>query len=148
MRIATAMATALVALGAVLGGMRAVAQDASQPGAAKSNVDVVAPKSGQTKGAVPHLTRRAQAQMNGGTAQPGNVVNNGGNLGPAAAKTTTVPTMRARAADQEYRECLQIWDKGTHMTRAEWAATCRRVQNRLNTVTQQAQAMPGRRRVR
>lgn len=67
---------------------------------------------------------------------------------PAVPDAGPVPQQRRSGADQEYRECLQIWDKGTHMTRAEWAATCRRVQNRLNTVTGQAQVIPGRRRVR
>lgn len=65
---------------------------------------------------------------------------------PAVPDTGPVPQQRRSGADQEYRECLQIWDKGTHMTRAEWAATCRRVQNRLNTVTDPF--TPGRRRAR
>lgn len=67
---------------------------------------------------------------------------------PDPAPTQAVPMQRHAGPDQEFRECLQIWDKATHMTRAEWAATCRRVQNRLNTMTQQAQVSPGRRRAR
>lgn len=67
---------------------------------------------------------------------------------PVVPETGPVPQQRRNVADQEYRECLKIWDKGTHMTRAEWAATCRRVQARLNTVTGQADPIPGRRRVR
>lgn len=59
-----------------------------------------------------------------------------------------VPAMRPTGPEQEYKDCLSIWDKGTHMTRAEWAATCRRIQNRLNTVTNQVPPMPGRRRAR
>lgn len=27
--------------------------------------------------------------------------------------------------------CLQMWDRGTHMTRREWSRTCRRVQDHL-----------------
>jgi len=29
-------------------------------------------------------------------------------------------------------DCLQLWDKGTHMTKQEWATTCRRVQARID----------------
>ncbi len=57
------------------------------------------------------------------------------------------PTANARSPDQEYKECLGLWEKATHMTRAEWAATCRRVQSRLNEVTGQP-VSSGRRRAR
>lgn len=26
---------------------------------------------------------------------------------------------------------MQLWDKGTHMTKAEWKVACQRTQNRL-----------------
>ena len=28
--------------------------------------------------------------------------------------------------------CVQMWDRGTHMTEQQWLRTCRRVQDRLN----------------
>jgi hypothetical protein len=31
-------------------------------------------------------------------------------------------------------ECMDLWDAGTHMTKAEWRAACVRVQNRLDTL--------------
>jgi hypothetical protein len=29
-------------------------------------------------------------------------------------------------------DCMKIWDAGTHMSKADWARTCRRVQGRLD----------------
>jgi hypothetical protein len=31
--------------------------------------------------------------------------------------------------------CLEFWDRATHMTKAEWKASCERSVNRLETVT-------------
>jgi hypothetical protein len=36
-----------------------------------------------------------------------------------------------RASDA-VTQCIQLWDKATHMTRTEWAATCRRIQGRVD----------------
>ena len=38
------------------------------------------------------------------------------------------------ALNDEYTDCMKLWDAGTHMTKQEWSATCRRVQSRLNQV--------------
>jgi hypothetical protein len=64
------------------------------------------------------------------------------------ATTPATPGPVARGPEQEYRECLALWDAKTHMTRSEWAATCRRIQTRLNDITAQTQVNQGRRRVR
>lgn len=71
-------------------------------------------------------------------------------LPPAAAPLPPgVPKMQARGPEQEYQDCLSLWDKGTHMTKGEWATTCRRIQNRLTNLAQQtSQLNQGRRRVR
>lgn len=31
-------------------------------------------------------------------------------------------------------ECMKLWDAKTHMTKVEWARTCKRVQMRLETL--------------
>jgi hypothetical protein len=71
---------------------------------------------------------------------------------PKAPAATPAPAVKqsTRGPEQEYAECLNMWDAATHMTRAEWAATCRRIQNRLNDITMQAKDLnaPGRRRAR
>ena len=38
------------------------------------------------------------------------------------------------AAKSALADCMGLWDKGTHMTKAEWATTCRRVQGRLDNL--------------
>ena len=50
---------------------------------------------------------------------------------PDAAKPKAARTA-AKAADPDtdfLGQCLRDWDAGTHMTRREWARTCRRVAN-------------------
>jgi hypothetical protein len=31
-------------------------------------------------------------------------------------------------------ECMRLWDAETHMTKQEWARTCRRIQTRLDNL--------------
>ncbi len=38
------------------------------------------------------------------------------------------------AARDEVADCLKLWDAGTHMSKADWARTCRRVQGRLDNI--------------
>ena len=42
------------------------------------------------------------------------------------------------ALSESYTSCLNIWDGGTHMSRGEWARACKRVENRLQTLQEQA----------
>ena len=35
-------------------------------------------------------------------------------------------------ASETVSDCMKIWDAGTHMSKADWARTCRRVQGRLD----------------
>jgi hypothetical protein len=49
---------------------------------------------------------------------------------PDASKKPDAAAAKAAAAKQDadsLEQCLNDWDKATHMTRAEWARTCRRV---------------------
>jgi hypothetical protein len=48
------------------------------------------------------------------------------------AKETVAPRPRDRTTD--IADCIALWDAGTHMTRQEWARTCRRVQSRLENL--------------
>jgi hypothetical protein len=38
------------------------------------------------------------------------------------------------AAKSAVADCMGLWDKGTHMTKAEWLATCKRIQGRLDNL--------------
>jgi hypothetical protein len=44
------------------------------------------------------------------------------------------PQSRQEIHDRDIADCLQMWDSGTHMTKQEWANTCRRVQTRLDNL--------------
>ena len=49
---------------------------------------------------------------------------------PPASSTSSTPPSRATAV----ADCVQMWDRGTHMTKQEWSRTCERVQNRLQNL--------------
>jgi len=36
--------------------------------------------------------------------------------------------------DYNLTECVKLWDAGTHMSKGEWRAACKRVQDRLNNL--------------
>lgn len=117
-------------------GLRTVPQNGNQAvrrGLRNGNV-----KSAQAPAPAP----AAQPKQNPPAASPA--------LPPAAAPLPpNAPKIQARGPEQEYQDCLSLWDKGTHMTKGEWATTCRRIQNRLTTLGQQtSQLNQGRRRVR
>jgi len=42
------------------------------------------------------------------------------------APTPSEKTVQEKSA-QYYADCMKHWDAGTHMTKSEWARTCRRV---------------------
>ena len=44
------------------------------------------------------------------------------------------PQSRQKIHDRDVADCLQMWDSGTHMTKPEWANTCKRVQTRLDNL--------------
>jgi hypothetical protein len=39
-----------------------------------------------------------------------------------------------RENDQAITNCVQMWDRGTHMTKQQWLRTCQRVQGRLQNL--------------
>lgn len=67
----------------------------------------------------------------------------------AAATTTAIPD--AQLSPDEIKErgtqyltdCVNDWDKGTHMSKKDWTRTCRRVvQRRLDFMLQQQKSTP------
>jgi hypothetical protein len=40
-----------------------------------------------------------------------------------------------KATTDSLRSCLAMWERATHMSRQEWARACRRVDERLRTIT-------------
>ena len=64
-----------------------------------------------------------QTPGSSGRPQPG-----GANSSPNSTRTGKNPTQEALA------DCMRLWDSGTHMTKGEWSATCRRIQGRLDSL--------------
>ncbi len=56
-----------------------------------------------------------------------------GAIGKTPAKTRT-PAVAKSATAEGVADCMKLWDAGTHMSKAEWSATCKRVQNRLENL--------------
>ena len=58
---------------------------------------------------------------------------------PAAAilpirQPPSLPQSRQEKHTSDVADCIQMWDTGTHMTKREWAATCKRVQTHLENI--------------
>ena len=47
-------------------------------------------------------------------------------------RETGIPQSRQKDHDRDVADCMQMWDSGTHMTKQQWAGTCKRVQTRLD----------------
>lgn len=57
-----------------------------------------------------------------------------------AAKSEPAGSQPSPAVEKsQYRgavaNCVQMWDRGTHMTQRQWLRACRRVQDRLRDLT-------------
>jgi hypothetical protein len=66
---------------------------------------------------------------------PGSTPYSGGaraDLGGASSSPNSATAKNAAKA--AVGDCMGLWDKGTHMTKAEWLATCRRIQGRLDSL--------------
>lgn len=57
-------------------------------------------------------------------------------VSPRAAGTSELALKSAAKREHEtaVANCVQMWDRGTHMTEQEWLRTCRRVQDRLRLI--------------
>jgi len=56
---------------------------------------------------------------------------------PPPAASLKLPSNKVaekRAHDSAVANCVQMWDRGTHMTEQQWLRTCKRVQNRLQHI--------------
>jgi len=60
----------------------------------------------------------------------------------------SLPQSQSNVHDSAVTDCMGMWDSGTHMTRQEWARTCRRVQTRLDNLKVDAVMPETSRRVR
>ena len=49
---------------------------------------------------------------------------------PSPATGGAGGSTKKNPASETVEDCLKLWDAGTHMSRAEWARSCRRVQGR------------------
>jgi hypothetical protein len=52
----------------------------------------------------------------------------------AAERVPELTPDQKRARELAVASCESMWDRGTHMTKQDWARTCRRVQNRLQSL--------------
>jgi len=53
---------------------------------------------------------------------------------PSESTTLTTGSLRAEPTDeQRMNDCMAIWDKGTHMTKAQWRRSCKTTLQSLTT---------------
>jgi len=56
-------------------------------------------------------------------------------VAPARTAASPAPASQEAKDRSAVADCVQMWDRGTHMTRQQWLRTCKRVQNRLQQLT-------------
>ena len=49
-------------------------------------------------------------------------------------QSPTLPQSQQQEYDTAVADCMRMWNSGTHMTKQEWARTCKRVQTRLDNL--------------
>jgi hypothetical protein len=59
-----------------------------------------------------------------------------GSGGGRASASESRPSAPGGGGDS-FKDCMGFWDAGTHMNKKEWAAACRRVTNRLESLRQE-----------
>ena len=57
-----------------------------------------------------------------------------GAISKAAPAKSPTPAEAKKATADGIAECMKLWDAGTHMSKAEWSSTCKRVQSRLENL--------------
>ena len=88
----------------------------SQPGGSSGSATTSTPGAPQP--------RTSQPEASGGSRpQPG-----GANSSAQSGDKRT----GKNAVNEEYADCMRLWEPATHMTKQEWSRTCRRVQSRLD----------------
>ena len=83
----------------------------------------------------PLLTKSAPtktARPLGSNPQDPAAVGSGRVPSPATGGAGGPPKTGKNRASETVSDCMRIWDAGTHMSKADWARTCRRVQGRLD----------------
>jgi hypothetical protein len=119
MRAAVAL-VALVAIGGVALGEVTPSAPAPTPAAdVKQGANVIKAR-GDNKG-------RKMRRQNGAT-KPADTATK-------PADTATKPADTGTKPGDSYTSCLELWDPATHMTKREWARACRRVDERLKSIT-------------
>jgi hypothetical protein len=73
----------------------------------------------------PNAAAAPNAQSSSGRPQPG-----GANSSEQSRKTQR----GKNALNDGLADCMQLWDAGTHMTKQQWARTCKRVQSRIENL--------------
>jgi hypothetical protein len=131
--LASAVALAQAPGGAPSGGSPSgAATPGTSPGAA--------PAPSATPGLAPAAPANPALTRSGGAPRPGESqpeALGGSRPQPGGAD----PSAQSRdnrtgknALNDEYADCMRLWEPATHMTKQEWSRTCRRVQSRLNAV--------------
>jgi len=71
-----------------------------------------------------------------GTSSPGAPAGSDPNL-PATASGRAAGSAQRTGKNpiaEHYADCVKLWDNQTHMSKAEWSRTCRRIENRLQSL--------------
>jgi len=87
--------------------------------------------------ALAQTTITSDSQSNGdGSARPIRPIPPNSQTSSGSGQTPATRTGK-NALNETVTDCMKLWEPATHMSKADWQRTCRRVQGRLDQVTKQ-----------
>src|SRR5262245_3918353 len=135
------------------GAAPAAAPTATAPGAATSTPSSTTPLNTQVLPPSRSLPTPAPSANSSGQPLPGSPTDtpaagaptapdpnlpataSGGRPPPGGANASAQSTRTGKnPISERYTDCVKLWDNQTHMSKTEWARTCRRIENRLQNL--------------
>jgi hypothetical protein len=109
------------------------------PGDASTATSNTSTSGTQTNGNATATTSDGQSNTSGSTGPikpipPNSQTSSGAGSGQGSGQPFATRTGK-NALNETVTDCMKIWDPATHMSKADWQRTCRRVQGRLDQVT-------------
>jgi hypothetical protein len=74
------------------------------------------------------------ALLAGGSPAPAQTDTQSKSAPGASTSSISTPAQATASPNSAMADCMHLWDKGTHMTKEQWARTCKRIQTRLDNL--------------
>ena len=80
---------------------------------------------------LPQPSESSGGSTQGGTGSGARALSPGSGVGDTGSPSENAPSAPG-GGGKSLQDCMGFWDKGTHMSKAEWRAACLRIQHRID----------------